>query len=205
MLRFHDFVRATAQRGGYINVLFEERLFALVGVLERISLPLRKQQIQHELIGGGAVMLHVNLVDPSAVRNTKDVDIMIDRRDLEAIKAAAAEHGFTFRHVAGVDMLLPPGETQARNAVHLIFSGENVRATQLVPNPPIRPEQISIHGVEVCVIPLPDLVQMKLSNNRDIDRVHIRDMDSVGLITADVEAFLPPILRDCLREIRGTE
>ena len=205
MLRFDDFVQATAQRGGCINVLFEERLFAIVGVLERISLPLQEKQIPHELIGGGAVMLHVNRVEPSAVRNTKDVDIMIDRHDLDAIKAVAAEHGFMFRHVAGVDMLLPPGETQARNAVHLIFSGESVKASQAVPNPPIRPERIAIHGVEVCVIPVPDLVRMKLSNNRDIDRVHVRDLDSVGLITPDLAASLPPVLRDRLQDIRSRE
>lgn len=205
MLRFHDFVRATAQRGGSINVLFEERLFAIVGVLERISLPLQQEHIPHELIGGGAVMLHVNRIEPSAVRNTKDVDIMVNRHDLEAIKSIAAEHGFTFRHVAGIDMLLAPGETQARNAVHLIFSGEIVKAGQIVPNPPIRPERIAIHGVEVCVVPVSDLVRMKLSNNRDIDRVHVRDMDSVGLITSEVEASLPPALRDRLQDIRSRE
>jgi len=27
-----------------------------------------------------------------------------------------------------------------------------------------------------------DFVAMKLSNNRDIDRVHVRDLDSAGLI-----------------------
>ena len=150
-------------------------------------------------------MVHVNRIEPSAVRNTKDVDIMIDRRDLEAIKSIAAEHGFTFRYAAGVDTLLPPGETQTRNAVHLIFSGENMKASQIIPNPPIRPEHFAIHGVEVCVIPVPDLVQMKLANNRDIDRVHVRDLDSVGLITSDVAASLPPVLRDRLEEIRSRE
>lgn len=205
MHRFDEFAQATARRGGCINVLFEERLFAMVGVLERISLPLQQKQIPYELIGGGAVMLHVNRIEPSAVRNTKDVDIMIDRRDLDAIKTIAAEHGFTFRHAAGVDRLLPPGETQARNAVHLIYSGENVKASQPVPNPAIRPEHIAIHGVEVCVIPVADLVRMKLSNNRDIDRVHVRDLDSVGLLTPEVVDILPPILRDRLQEIRSRE
>jgi hypothetical protein len=46
---------------------------------------------------------------------------------------------------------------------------------------------------------------MKLSNNRDIDRVHVRDLDSVGLVTPEVERALPEILRDRLQEIRSKE
>jgi hypothetical protein len=52
------------------------------------------------------------------------------------------------------------------------------------------------------VIPFFGLVQMKLSNNRDIDRVHIRDLDSVGLISREVEQALAPVLLSRLQEIR---
>jgi hypothetical protein len=204
-LTFEQLLYRTAEKGGSINTLFEERLFALVGTLERIAKPLAAGNIPYELIGGGAVMVQVNRVEPSAVRNTKDLDIMVHRSDLDRIKEVAQQSGFTFRHAAGVDMLLPPGETQARNAVHLVFSGEKVRSNQVVPNPPLRPEHLAVHGVEVAVISVFDLVQMKLSNNRDIDRVHVRDLDSVGLVTAEVQRALPPALQVRLEEIRGTE
>jgi len=62
-----------------------------------------------------------------------------------------------------------------------------------------------VHGVEVAVIPVVDLVRMKLSNNRDIDRVHIRDLDSTGLISAKIERGLPSLLRARLQEIRRQE
>jgi putative nucleotidyltransferase-like protein len=205
MLTFEQYLHNTAEKGGAINTLFEERLFALVGTLERIAAPLAAAKIPYELIGGGAVMVQVNRVEPSAVRNTKDLDILVRRADLEHIKEVAAQHGFTFRHAAGLDMLLPHGETQARNAVHLVFTGEKVRPSQAMPNPPIRPELLSVHGVEVAVIPLVDLVHMKLSNNRDIERVHVRDLDSVGLITAEVEKALPHVLRTRLQEICSTD
>jgi hypothetical protein len=187
MKAFDRFVTESLEKGQSINTLFEAQLFALVGTLERIARPLAAEKIAYELIGGGAVMVHVNRVDPSAVRNTKDIDIMIHRADLERIK-----------EVAG-------GETKARNAVHLIFSGEKATPDQAVPNPPLRPECLSIHGVEVAVIPVRDLVSMKLGNNRDIDRVHVRDMDSVGLITSEVEKALPAGLRSRLLEIRRTQ
>jgi hypothetical protein len=55
------------------------------------------------------------------------------------------------------------------------------------------------------VIPVVDPVSMKLANNRDIDRVHIRDLDSVGLIAAEIEKALPPVLYARLEEIRSKE
>ena len=150
-------------------------------------------------------MVQVNRVDQSAVRNTKDIDIMVHRADLNRIKEVAQRHGFLSRHATGPDMLLPHGETQAGNAVHLIFSGEKVKSNQEMANPPLRPEHLSIHGVEVAVIPVVDLIQMKLSSNRDIDRVHVRDLDLVGLITPEVQEAVPPVLRTRLQEIRSSE
>jgi len=168
-----------------INILFEQRLFALVGILERIAIPLKSEEIPYELIGGVAVMVHVNGADSSAVRNTKDVDIMVHKADLDRIIEAAGQHGFTFDHI------------------RLVCTGEKVRPNQAIPNPPLRPEHHSILGVDVAVISVSDLVQMKLSNNRDIDRVHVDDMDQVGLITREVEKALPPNLAKRLEEIRG--
>ncbi len=46
------------------------------------------------------------------------------------------------------------------------------------------------------------LVRMKLTSNRDIDRVHVRDLLDVGLITAAVESSLPTSLRGRLAHIR---
>jgi hypothetical protein len=200
LLTFEQFVVEAAIQRRFINTMFEERLFALVGTLERITKVLTATDIQFELIGGGAVQGHVSRVEPSAVRNTKDIDIMIHRADLDKLRIAATEHGFTYRHAAGLDML-PPGETKAINAVHLVFTGERVRPNQAVPNPPLRPEHISVHGVQVAVIPLFDLVAMKLSNNRAIDQVHVQDLNSVGLITPEIERALPVVLRERLREI----
>jgi hypothetical protein len=210
MLTFQQFLQDTAEEGRTINTLFEERLFALVGTLERIAGPLAAAKIPYEVIGGMAVMVQIARIEPSAVRNTKDIDIMIYRADLEHIdlehiKEVAQAHGYTFGHSAGLDMLLPPGETKALNAVHLLFSGEKTKASQTTPNPPLRPEQILVHGVPVAVISVMDLVSMKLANNRDVDRVHVRDLDSVGLITPDIEKALTSSLQTRLEEIRSTE
>ena len=46
---------------------------------------------------------------------------------------------------------------------------------------------------------------MKLTSFRDKDRVHVRDMDSVGLITPEIEAQLPELLRARRAEVRASE
>jgi hypothetical protein len=205
MLSFAQFLADAARKGEAVNTLFEERLFDLVGILHKITDPLMVEGVSHELVGGLAVLVHVEEADPAQSVLTRDVDLMIQRCDLETVKEIAAQHGFRFRHAAGVDMLLHGISDRARNAVHLIFSGEKVRPDQTAPNPPIRPERKSIHGREVFVISVPDLVKMKLISYRDKDRVHIRSMDAAGLITPAVERGLPRELQSRLRHIRQTE
>jgi hypothetical protein len=205
MLTFEQFIRDTAQKGEVVNLMFEERLFDLVGVLHKITDALTAENIPHELIGGLAVLIHVEEADPAQTALTRDVDLMVHRSDLERIKEAAAKNGFRFRHAAGDDMLLYGSGDSAKNAVHLIFSGEKVRPNQATPNPPILPEKKVIHGREVLVVPVSDLVRMKLSSYRDKDRVHIRSMDAAGLITREVEKGLADELRGRLQHIRETE
>ena len=205
MLTFAQFLAEVAQKGKVVNTLFEERLFDLVGILRKITDPLMAEGVPHELVGGLAVLVHVEEVDPAQSVLTRDVDLMIQRSDLETVKQIAAQRGFRFRHAAGVDMLLYGVSDRARNAVHLIFSGEKVRPNQEAPNPPIRPERKTIHGQEVFVISVADLVRMKLISYRDKDRVHIRSMDTARLITPAIERGLSSELQSRLRHVRETE
>jgi hypothetical protein len=205
VLTFEQFLRSTAAKGEAINTLFEERLFDLVGVLHKIAGILSENNVPYELIGGLAVLVHVEEANSELAALTRDVDLMIRREDLERIKEAAASHGFRFRHTAGVDMLLYGETNSATNAVHLIFSGELVRPNQAAPNPPIAPEKKWIHGGEVMVIPVADLVRMKLSSYRLKDQVHIKSMDAAGLITPEVEAKLGEGLLTRLQHVRETE
>ena len=151
------------------------------------------------------MLIHVEEASPEHAALTRDVDLMVVRSDLERIKFAAATHGFRFRHAAGVDMLIYGDSESAKNAVHLIFSGEKVRPHYSAPAPTIEPERKQIHGKEVMVIRVTDLVQMKLTSYRDKDRVHIRSMDAAGLLTPEVERLLTPELLPRLKLIRETE
>ena len=93
--------------------------------------------IPYAVVGGNAVASWVASVDEAAVRNTQDVDILLNRSDLEAAKQALAAAGFVFRHVKGIDMFLDGPGAKARDAVHIIFAGEKVRADDTMQAPEV--------------------------------------------------------------------
>src|SRR5579859_4914481 len=127
-MEFTEFLEEVALKGEVVNLLFEERLFSLVGILQKIAGPLAAANIPYEVIGGLAVLIHVEEADPVHSVLTRDVDILISRPDLDRVIAVAESRGFRFRHVAGLDMLLYGDK--AVNAIHLLFSGEKVKASQ---------------------------------------------------------------------------
>ncbi|HLN03734.1 MAG TPA: hypothetical protein VK335_30890 [Bryobacteraceae bacterium] len=179
---------------------FVEQLFE---VMKRFTGALSQAGIEYRLIGGMAAFLHVNVRNPIAARFTSDIDAAVSRSDLDSIIRAVAPFGFIYRHAAGVDMLLDSTSPDKRSAVHLIFVGEKVRASDLEAVPAFSPAAETIEGA--LVAPVADLVRMKLTSFRLKDRVHIQDMDGVGLITPEIESALPEVLRDRLSQVRATE
>lgn len=202
-VQFSEFLEEVAARKEAVNVVFEERLFGLAGILQKIAEPLAAAGIPYEVVGGLAVLIHVEEADPAHSMLTRDIDILIRRADLDRVVAVAGAHGFRFRHAAGLDMLLYGDK--AVNAVRLLFTAEKVKAGQTTPNPELSPEWKTPKGEEVLVIRVADLVRMKLNANRDKDRVHIRALDAAGLITPEIERGLPESLRARLQQIRETE
>jgi hypothetical protein len=159
--------------------------------------------IPYRVVGGFATFLYVEAIDPIKARLTADVDIAVDRRDLERIARAAESQGFAFRHTAGIDMLVDAKEPRARSAVHMIFVREKVRPEYVDAVPDF---SVPVHASNgLLLAPVADLVRMKLTSFRLKDRVHVQDMDSVGLITPEIEAGLSEILRARLAEVRATE
>jgi hypothetical protein len=158
--------------------------------------------IEYRIVGGMATFIHVFNRDARKARLTDDVDAAVKREDLPRIIAAAEKAGFRFRHVAGVDMLVDAVAPKAKSAVHLVFIREKVRPEYLAEVPSSEPVTTK-EGI--LIAPVADLVLMKLTSFRLKDKVHIQDLDSVGLITPEIEAGLSPILRERLAEVRAQE
>jgi hypothetical protein len=182
---------------------YDRHVEQLFDTVRRLARAFDRARVEYRVVGGLAVFLHISDRDPLAARSTRDVDVAVDRAQLASIVEAVRPFGFAYRHVAGVDMLVDAREPKARSAVHLIFVREKVRPDYLEPVPGFSPPVRTADGI--LLAPVADLVRMKLTSYRLKDRVHIQDLDAVGLITPEVEAELPEALRQRLREVRATE
>ena len=167
--------------------------------MERITHGLEEAQVAYALVGGQAVALWVSTVDPAAVRTTKDVDILLNRRDLPTARDAARAVGMDYFEIMGVGMFIDREDPNPRHAVHLVWAGELVRPHELVPAPNVEQREVLPGGHHV--ISLGKLVEMKLTAFRDQDRVHLRDLIDVGLLNDSVANQLPLELKERLKQL----
>ncbi len=186
-------------------VLGEVSLERMVRAVEKVRLrllraatALEQANVPYAVVGGNAVAAWVARMDETAVRNTQDVDILLRRGDLETAKNALAAAGFVYRHVKGVDMFLDGPEAKARDAVHVVFSGEKVRPEYLLPVPDVTDAE---QTPEFRLLNLEPLVRMKLTSFRRKDQVHVLDLAEVGLVDESWVNRLPPELSERLQEL----
>jgi hypothetical protein len=103
----------------------------LTATAARVCNALRQAGIDYRVVGGLAVLFHVQSRDPLAARLTKDVDLAVNRMDLARIAEAVRSLGLEYRHVTGVDMLVDAAAPKARIGVHLLFAGERESVQQI--------------------------------------------------------------------------
>ena len=180
---------------------YDAHIGQLVDIAERLKQVCAEAGVDYRIVGGLAVFLHVRDRDPLAARTTRDVDVAIRRADLNKIREAAPTAGFEFRHAAGVDMLIDRTATKTRSAVHFVFLNEKVQPDYVEPVPGMEEAVRTTDGL--MLVSVGDLLRMKLTSLRLKDQVHIQDLDSVGLITADIERGLSPGLAERLRQVRA--
>jgi hypothetical protein len=166
--------------------------------LRRVTAALDDAGILYAVAGGNAVAAWVSRVDEAAVRNTRDVDILLRREDLPAATKALEQVGFVYRHAMKIDMFLDGPQASARDAVHVLFAGEKVREEYLCPAPNVEDSEAT---PEFRLLALEDLVRMKLTSYRRKDQVHLIDMIDVGLIDDTWPMRFPDELANRLREL----
>ena len=154
----------------------------------RATAALEKAGIPYAMAGGNAVAAWVARVDRAAVRNTQDVDILVRRSDLPAVKAALEGVGFVQATVMDVVCFIDGPNGSPRDAIHLLFAGEKVRATYLLPTADVTE---SVVADDYAIVTFEALVRMKLNSFRRKDQTHLLDMLSLGLIDA---SWLPRLV-----------
>jgi hypothetical protein len=172
--------------------------------LLRAAAALREAGVPYAVVGGNAVAAWVSRADEAAVRNTRDVDILLGRNDLPAAITALENAGFIHRRVSSLgnagamDIFLDGAEGKVRDAVHIVFAAEKTREDQPEPNASVNESE---ETGDFRLISLEALVKMKLGAFRDKDRMHLRDLAEVGLIDQTWLVRLAPTLSARLKDI----
>jgi hypothetical protein len=169
--------------------------------LLRATAALNHAGVPYAVAGGNAIAAWVTRVDEAAVRNTRDVDILLRRTDLEAAKQALQTAGFVYRHAAQLDIFLEDENATARDAVHVVFANERIKSHETVLSPDVS-ESEEAEGFRI--LSLEALVRIKLTAWRDKDRTHLRDLLEVGLIDAAWLSRFPSELADRLQFLLDT-
>ena len=168
-----------------------QRLLRSTAALEAAGIP-------YAVIGGNAVAAWVSLVEKEAVRNTKVVDILMRRADLDPATPVLEREGFFRTEVLGVSMFLDGPKGKPSQAVHILMAGEKVRPEYFSAAPDVDDsEQME----DFRAVRLESLVRMKLTSYRFKDRVHLLDLIGVGLIDATWPARYQPELASRLQEL----
>jgi len=170
---------------------FESVDFAFAQMVEsarRATSELSGAGIPHRVVGGVAVFLHVDQVEPIAARLTPDVDLAVQADNVAAASRVLESLGYVNDGSLFRDLFNP----RIWHAVHLIC--ESVPTSE-----PVRTKE------GIIIAPVADLVRMKLTSFRLKDKVHIQDLDGVGLITPKIEQSLSEPLRERLAEVRANE
>src|SRR5438552_15145855 len=101
---------------------------AFVMAMERVEKRLRKVTaalgaagIKYAVIGGNAVALWVAKADPAATRTTKDVDLLVERSDLNRIDAVMETLGFEKNDLRRLVLFVDPEEPSRKSGVHLVW------------------------------------------------------------------------------------
>ncbi len=181
--------------------VLERMVLAVEQVRERLhrsTQALEVAGIPYAVIGGNAVAAWVSTVDPGAARNTVDVDLMVNRVDLDAVKLAMASAGFIYQEVHGVHMFLDGPDGRPRSAIHILFAGEKVDPRYATAAPDLSSSE---QNEAYRLVGLEPLVRMKLTSFRRKDQVHLQDMIDVGLIDATWPSRFTPDLAARLQEL----
>jgi hypothetical protein len=180
---------------------WERMIRAVEKVRERCNravAALEAANIDYGVVGGHAVANWVARVDEGAVRNTRDVDLLVRREDLPRVIAAMESTGFVYAEVNGIHLFIDGPTGKPSEGVHLLFAGEKVRPE----HQSIAAEMAEVEQAATFrVVSLESLLRMKLESNRDKDRTHIRDLIGVGLLDYTWLSRVPPHLAARLQAV----
>jgi hypothetical protein len=179
-----------------------DRMFRAVELvqerLNRACNALNSAQVPYAVVGGNAVAAWVATIDDGAVRNTRDVDLLLAEEDLPQATEALEKVGFVRDMVMETVVFLDGPHGKPSQGLHILIANRKVRPEYASPTPTVD-RAVEINNKRV--VELHALIEMKLNSYRDKDRTHLRDMIQIGLIDASWPARFPPSLGERLQSL----
>ncbi len=166
--------------------------------LERACAALEAASIPYAIIGGNAVAAWVATIDDGAVRNTRDVDLLLKEEDLDRATEALAGVGFVRDAVMNVTVFLDGPDGKPSQGIHILLAGRKVKPEYVSAALQVEQAQL-IEGKRV--VELRALVGMKLNSFLRKDQTHLIDMIQIGLIDSTWPASLEPELASRLQTL----
>jgi hypothetical protein len=179
-----------------------QRMFRAVELvkqrLDRACSALREAEVPYAVIGGNAVAAWVATIDDGAVRNTRDVDLLLAEEDLSRATNALQNAGFVRESVMDVIVFLDGPKGKPSQGIHILLADRKVKPEYASPTPGVS-QVVEIN--DKLVVELEALVEMKLNSYRDKDRTHLRDMIQIGLVDATWPSRFPSSLGQRLQDL----
>jgi hypothetical protein len=179
-----------------------QRMFRAVELvqerLNRACRALREADVPYAVVGGNAVAAWVATIDDGAVRNTRDVDLLLAEQDLPRATEALQQAGFVRDKVMDTIVFLDGPDGKPSQGLHILIANRKVKPEYASPTPGIE-QAVEIN--QKRIVELKSLVEMKLNSYRDKDKTHLRDMIHIGLIDASWPARFPPSLATRLQAL----
>ncbi|MBX9681379.1 MAG: hypothetical protein K2X38_21700 [Gemmataceae bacterium] len=177
---------------------WERSLIAAEAVIERMRRAARALDsagVPYAIVGELAAAEWVGRVDEGAIRNSRDVELLIRRADFAHAKAALEASGFVHVQLLNADLFLDGPDAKPSKAVRILYANEPDNEHSL----PDVNESERAEGFQV--IRLEPLVRMMLISWRLKDQVCLLDLIHVGLIDLTWPARFPPPLDARLQEL----
>jgi hypothetical protein len=105
--------------------------------LERACKAVEDDQVRYAIIGGNAVAAWVATVDDGAVRNTRNVDTLLQDKDLDRATEALAKVGFVRDSVMNVTVFLDGPEGKPSQGLHILLAGAKLRPEYVTAAPQV--------------------------------------------------------------------
>lgn len=166
--------------------------------LQRSTAALADAGIPFAVGGSNATSSWIATVDASAVRNARNVELVLFRTDLDRAATALAKAGFVITYDRDRVRFLDGPQGKLRDALQITFGGEPVGGHD-APTP-VDTEIVMAHRV----LRLDRLVEFQLMRYRLDDAVDLRDLIDVGLVDATWPAKYRPESASRLQHLLDT-